>query len=146
MKILVLLIVLSFNLFAQDEEESEYLRALRLSCDKQKVALGCFNYANALMRNGNEEAAEKYFALGCKQEHSPSCKKEKWDLPEGAKPAKKPEVEASTAPAEGPATETVPETTTEEAATEPAAEPATEPEAVPESLELDLDTGTTINE
>lgn len=138
MKILVLLIVLSFNLFAQDEEESEYLRALRLSCDKQKVALGCFNYANALMRKGNEEAAEKYFALGCKQEHSPSCKKEKWDLPEGAKPVEKPGVEATELPTEAPSTETVPETTTEEA--------PIEPEASSESLELDLDTGATINE
>jgi hypothetical protein len=171
MKLLALLFLLSFNVFAQEEEESEYLRALRLSCDKQKVALGCFNYANALMRNGNEEAAEKYFALGCKQEHSPSCKKEKWDLPAGLKPAKAPVVESATTTTEATteatveattetpvetATETVPETeaattteeTSSEATIEATPETATEPEAeaLPESLDLDLDSGSTINE
>lgn len=116
--------MLSLNLFAQDEE-SEYLRALRLSCEKQKVALGCFNYANALSRAEKDELAEKYYALGCKQEHAPSCKKEKWDLPEAEKPA----TESAAKPAE-----------------EPATGPAAEPEADIESVELDLDTGNTINE
>jgi hypothetical protein len=168
MKLLALLFVLSFSVLAQEEEESEYLRALRISCDKQKVALGCFNYANALMRNGNEEAAEKYFALGCKQEHSPSCKKEKWDLPAGLKPAKAPVVESATnsteaapetaveTPTEETATETISEpdatTTTEapssEAAVEATPETATEPEAeaLPESIDLDMNSGSTINE
>lgn len=81
MKIFVLIALISFNLFAQ-EEESEALRAMRISCEKHKVGLGCFNYANMLIRAENNELANKFFELGCKQDHSPSCKKEKWVIPD----------------------------------------------------------------
>ncbi len=81
MKIYVLLALLSFNLYAQDEE-TEALRAMRISCVKQKVGLGCFNYANMLIRADKEDLADTYFEKGCKLEHSPSCKKEKWEIPE----------------------------------------------------------------
>jgi hypothetical protein len=81
MKILVLIALMTFNLFAQ-EEESEALSAMRISCEKQKVGLGCFNYANMLIRADKKELADKFFELGCKYNHSSSCKKEKWDLPD----------------------------------------------------------------
>jgi hypothetical protein len=80
MKLVVILCLFSLSLFAQDEE-SEALRAMRLSCERQKVALGCFNYANMLARLEKNEEADKAFKLGCKLGDSPSCKKEKWDLP-----------------------------------------------------------------
>ena len=81
MKIFVLIALISFNLFAQ-EEESEALRAMRISCEKHKVGLGCFNYANMLIRTDKNELANKFFELGCKLDHSPSCKKEKWVIPD----------------------------------------------------------------
>lgn len=81
MKIYVLMALMSFSLFAQ-EEESEALRSMRLSCEKQKVGLGCFNYANMLIRIEKNDMADKYFEIGCKLDHSPSCKKEKWVIPE----------------------------------------------------------------
>ena len=82
MKTFFLLFILSFSAFSADEEESEALRALRLACEKQRVGLGCFNYANLLIRNNKPESSDKYFEKGCALNHTPSCQKEKWDLPE----------------------------------------------------------------
>ena len=82
MKLLLFFCLFSLAAFAVEEEESEALSAMRLSCEKQKVGLGCYNYANMLVRSEKAEAAEKYFEMGCKLSHQPSCAKEKWDLPE----------------------------------------------------------------
>jgi hypothetical protein len=133
MKMMLLLMLLSHNSFAQNEE-SEYFRALRLSCEKQKVALGCFNYANTLMRAGNEDLANKYFDLGCKQNHTPSCSKEKWDTPINKL-----------------AVDTPPESAPEQAPDSvPEPPPESAPEQVPDSatgpVDLNLDVGNTINE
>ena len=130
MKLYALFLFLSFPLLAQNEE-SEALKAMRLSCEKQKVALGCFNYANMLLRIERSDEADKYFEMGCKLEHSPSCSKDKWDLPL-AKPPSKPEPMA-------PESEAVPE-----AVVEP--EPETEPAPAPESLDMSLEPESTINE
>jgi hypothetical protein len=76
MKIFFLLLL--FPLLSRSEEESEGLRALRLSC-QQKVALGCYNYANMMLKRERSEEAQKYFDLGCKLEHSDSCGRKTWD-------------------------------------------------------------------
>jgi TPR repeat protein len=76
MKIFILLLSLSLSVFAQ-KEESEALRALRLSC-QQKIGLGCYNYANMLLKRNQQEDADKYFEMGCKLEHSDSCIKKSW--------------------------------------------------------------------
>jgi hypothetical protein len=81
MKIFALLILISFSLFAQDEE-SEALRTMRISCEKQKIGLACFNYANMLIRAKKDDSVDTYFEMGCKLDHSPSCKKEKWVIPD----------------------------------------------------------------
>ncbi len=98
MKSFWLITILSFSLsaLAQENEESEASKAMRLSCEKQKVALGCYNYANMLSRSGKEDEVDKYYEMGCKLDHSPSCKKEKWDLPEPEKKL----VEETSIPAE----------------------------------------------
>jgi hypothetical protein len=90
MKIYALLTLISFSLFAQDEE-SEALRTMRISCEKQKIGLACFNYANMLIRAEKNETVDNYFEMGCKLDHSPSCKKEKWVIPDVVivRPAKK---------------------------------------------------------
>lgn len=82
MKLFMIFCLISLSAFAVEEEESEALRALRISCEKQKVGLGCFNYANMLVRIEKSDDAEKYYEMGCKLSHEPSCAKEKWDLPE----------------------------------------------------------------
>src|SRR4051794_33139501 len=82
MKLLIFLLFLSLALFASEEEESEALKAMRLSCVKQKIGLGCFNYANMLVRIDKSDTAEKFYELGCKLEHQPSCSKDKWDIPD----------------------------------------------------------------
>ena len=75
------LLLMTFHLFAQEEEETEALKAMRLSCQKHKVGLGCYNYANMLIRADKADQAETIFEMGCKLDHSPSCQKEKWSLP-----------------------------------------------------------------
>jgi hypothetical protein len=130
MKHYALLLFLSFPLLAQ-VEESEALKAMRLSCEKQKVGLGCFNYANMLLRLDKSDEADKYFEMGCKLEHSPSCSKDKWDLPLAKAP--------STPEPMAPESEAVPE-----AVVEP--EPETEPAPAPESLDTSLEPEITINE
>lgn len=83
------------SLFAQ-AEESEGMRSMRLSCEKHKVALGCFNYANMLLRR-EQDGAETFFEKGCKLKHEPSCQQEKWDLPPVEKVVAAPvEIEAPT--------------------------------------------------
>jgi TPR repeat protein len=77
MKVILFILIASLNLFAQ-EEESEAMRALRLSC-QQNVGLGCYNYANMLLKRDQQENANKYFEMGCKLEHSDSCVKKAWD-------------------------------------------------------------------
>ena len=122
MKTLLLLLLVASPAFALEEEESEALRALRLSCEKQKVALGCFNYANMLIRESKPEISEKYFELGCKLHHQPSCAKERWEIPE--RQASAPQVLSAA----------------EQAASSPA--PASIPEEpLPEASDLSLDTG-----
>ena len=74
-KTIMFMLILSLNAFAQ--EESEALRALRLSC-QQNVGLGCYNYANMLLKRDQPENADKYFEMGCKLEHSDSCSKKSW--------------------------------------------------------------------
>jgi len=119
MKLYALFLFLSFPLFAQNEE-SEALKAMRLSCEKQKVGLGCFNYANMLLRIEKSDEADKYFEMGCKLNHSLSCSKDKWDLPLAKAPSKPTE--------------------------EKAPEAVTEPESAPESLDMSLEPESTINE
>ena len=130
MKLYALFLFLSLPLFAQNEE-SEALKAMRLSCEKQKVGLGCFNFANMLLRVDRSDEADKYFEMGCKLNHSPSCSKDKWDLPLAKAPSK-PEPMP-------PESEAVPE-----AVVEP--EPETEPAPAPESLDMSLEPESTINE
>jgi len=139
MKLVVILCLFSLSLFAQ-EEESEALRAMRLSCEKQKVALGCFNYANMLARLEKNEEADKAFELGCKLGDSPSCKKEKWDLP--APVAAKVPTDAPIEPKES-------VSTPEQPMSPPPEETLLAPEeesTVPESTDMSLDTGDTINQ
>lgn len=111
MKILILMLVLSFPILAQ-EEETEALRAMKLSCVKQKVGLGCYNYANMLARINKQDEADKFYELGCKYEHQPSCSKEKWDIPERKEA---PEIVELPADAESPDTEPGETAATEEA-------------------------------
>lgn len=84
MQFIIVLLLFSLNVFAQ-EEESEALKALRLSC-QQNVGLGCYNYANMLLKRDQQENANKYFEMGCKLEHSDSCVKKSWGSVESAAP------------------------------------------------------------
>lgn len=92
MKFLCLFIFI-FSL-AHAEEESEALRALRLSC-RQHVALGCYNYANMMLKRDLREEADKYFELGCKLEHSDSCSKKAWENLTQSTPAPLPDTSES---------------------------------------------------
>ncbi len=76
MKNVLFILLMSLKVFAQDEE-SEALRALRLSC-QQNVGLGCYNYANMLLKRDQTDNANKYFEMGCKLEHAESCSKKSW--------------------------------------------------------------------
>lgn len=113
-KFMIFLMVFSFNLKAEEQEESEALRALRLSCEKHKVALGCYNYANLLLSQ-KKENSEAIFKLGCDLGHQDSCSKKTWDSISAA-PAAEPitapaqEIPAAEAPSESTAS-TAPEET-----------------------------------
>ncbi|HXH76816.1 MAG TPA: hypothetical protein VNJ08_17740 [Bacteriovoracaceae bacterium] len=74
---MLLFSLLSTPLFAS--EESEGLKAIRLGCERQKLALGCYNYANFMLKNGDLPGADKYFDLGCKLGHESSCSKAPWE-------------------------------------------------------------------
>lgn len=104
------------------EEETEALSAMRLGCMKSGVALGCYNYANMLVRSDKAEEAEKYFEKGCKLKHEGSCQKQKWDIPERVNTAAA-EITPSPAPAS-----------------------VVEEEAEPVSLDMGLETPRDINE
>lgn len=84
MKILLLIILFIPGAYAQ-EEETEALSAMRLGCMKHGVALGCYNYANMLVRSEKSDEAEKYFERGCKLKHEGSCQRQKWDIPDRVK-------------------------------------------------------------
>ena len=58
--------------------ESELMRSMKLGCEKQKLAIGCYHYANLLIKNGNESLANKFFEKGCKLGNSSACSKERW--------------------------------------------------------------------
>ena len=73
---IVITLLFLTNIFAS---ESEALRAMRLGCDRQKVALGCYNYANLLIQKDEKNLAEKYFDKGCKLGNSSSCDKKTWE-------------------------------------------------------------------
>jgi hypothetical protein len=60
--------------------ESEMMRSMKLGCEKQKMAVGCYHYANLLIKNGNESLANKYFEKGCKLGNSSACSKERWKV------------------------------------------------------------------
>lgn len=85
MRTLFLFILFAVPALAQ--EESEALSAMRLGCNKHGVALGCFNYANMLVREEKQDQADKYFERGCKLKHEGSCLKQKWDIPDRVKTA-----------------------------------------------------------
>lgn len=118
-----LFLFILFVVPALAQEESEALSAMRLGCNKHGVALGCFNYANMLVREEKQDEAEKYFEKGCKLKHEGSCQQQKWDIPDRVKTAT---VEA---PSHSPAS------VVEEAAGEE-----------PESLDMSLDVAPDINQ
>jgi hypothetical protein len=155
MKLIVILCLFSLSLLAQDEE-SEALKAMRLSCEKQKVALGCFNHANMLARLDKNEEADKAFELGCKLGDSPSCKKEKWDLPSPVTAKLPTESPIETEETVSSADETITPPSSEEPISPPEAESSVPESSVPESLvpessvpdssDMSLDTGDMINQ
>ncbi len=59
-------------------EDSEGMRAMRLGCEKQKLGLGCTNYANFLIKNGRESEADAYFDKAFKLGHQEGCDKKRW--------------------------------------------------------------------
>jgi TPR repeat protein len=106
------------------EEETEALSAMRLGCMKSGVALGCYNYANMLVRSDKVDEADKYYERGCKLKHEGSCQKQKWDIPDRVKTAT---TEITPAPTPAPAS-------------------VEEEEQEPVSLDMGLDTPRDINE
>ena len=98
---LVLLFVITASVVAV--EETEGMRAMRLGCEKQKLGLGCTNYANFLIKNGRESEADAYFEKGCKLGHQDGCDKKKWAVKEVVVPQPEPIVEP---PIEAPVEET----------------------------------------
>lgn len=99
MKILLLIPFLIGHVAAQSVEETEFQKALRLSCNKHKIGLSCFNYANNLAREDKADEAQKYFELGCQLKHEASCQQERWDIPERIKTANDTIAPRSPAPA-----------------------------------------------
>lgn len=63
-------------------EDTENMRAMRLGCEKQKLGLGCTNYANMLIKSQRESEAEFYFEKACKLGHQDGCDKKKWPVKE----------------------------------------------------------------
>lgn len=83
MKTMITLTLLIFSLtsFASEAEvESEFLKGMRLGCEKQKIALGCYNYANLLINRNRQDEAKKYFKLGCDGGHEKACRQESWEV------------------------------------------------------------------
>jgi hypothetical protein len=73
-------LLICFCTFSYAVEESEALRISRVSCDKEKNPMSCYNYANFLHRAGDSSASDTYFEKGCKLDHKPSCDKELWEI------------------------------------------------------------------
>lgn len=73
----IFLIISGSNVLAF--EETEGMRSMRLGCEKQKLGLGCHNYANFLIKNDRETEADAYFEKGCKLAHQESCEKKRWE-------------------------------------------------------------------
>lgn len=59
-------------------QESEGIRFMRLGCEKQKQALGCYNYANFQLKAGKNKTADRYFKKGCKLGYKLACDKMPW--------------------------------------------------------------------
>jgi hypothetical protein len=53
---------------------------MKLGCEKQKMAIGCYHYANLLIKNGHESLANKFFEKGCKLGNRSACSKERWKV------------------------------------------------------------------
>ena len=121
--------MLMMNLAHAREEETEALSAMRLGCEKHGVALGCFNYANMLVRSEKESEADKYYEKGCKLKHEGSCQKQKWDIPDRVKTA---DTEIQSAPSPSPAPASV--------------ENDDDEDEEPVSMDMNLDTPRDINE
>jgi hypothetical protein len=118
-----LLLFMLFAVPAVAQQETEALSAMRLGCNKHSVALGCYNYANMLVREEQPEEAEKYFERGCKLKHEGSCEKQKWDIPDRVK------------------------TTNQETTSPSPASVSTEEEIIePESADLNLEVSPDINQ
>ncbi len=60
-------------------EETEGMKASRLGCNIQKLAKGCHNYANFLLKLNENNLANEYFEKGCKYSDESPCQKERWD-------------------------------------------------------------------
>lgn len=73
---LIILLILSIPIYAQ---ESEALNAMKLGCEKGKSAIGCYHYANMLIRHEKESEASEIFKKACQLGHKPSCDEEKWE-------------------------------------------------------------------
>ena len=82
MKMFFLLLLFISTASVVAVEETEGMRAMRLGCEKQKLGLGCTNYANFLIKNGRESEADAYFEKGCKLGHQDGCDKKRWPVKE----------------------------------------------------------------
>jgi hypothetical protein len=75
----IILISLYAFLATAKPEESEAIRAVRLGCEKQRLGRGCVNYANFLLKNGDEKKAKVYFQKGCKLKVQDGCDQKRWE-------------------------------------------------------------------
>jgi hypothetical protein len=77
MKYFLIIFLVSTSIFAS---ESELVSTMKIGCEKQKSAIGCYNYANFLIKQGDNNLADKYFDKGCKLGNKSSCRKEVWEF------------------------------------------------------------------
>lgn len=109
---------------------------MRLGCDKQKLGLGCTNYANFLIKNDRESEADAYFEKGCKLGNQDGCDKKRWAVKEVVSPEPEAIVESPIeekpveAPVESPV-ETPAESPAESPVESPAESPAESPVETP---------------
>ncbi len=75
---ILLMFICSVSAWAQ-VEESEVMRAMRLGCDKERLGLGCYNYANMLIKKGQPERADAYFIKACQYKNQDGCDKKIWE-------------------------------------------------------------------
>ena len=78
MNIFLYLFLFSVSAWPQDKE-SEALKAARLGCDKQNQALGCYVYANWLIKIQENQKADTYFEKACKLNLQDGCDKKIWE-------------------------------------------------------------------